>query len=84
MKITIVDSLTKRITFLNYLTQVLKLNNVTAVSARAEDYAIGHRETFDIVTARAVARLNILAEFCLPLWWSFYNLKRFKSKRRIK
>lgn len=86
MKITIVDSLTKRITFLNYLTQVLKLNNVTAVSARAEDYAIGHRETFDIVTARAVARLNILDELCLPLvriGGHFITLKGLKAKEEL-
>ena len=86
LKITIVDSLTKRITFLNYLTQVLKLNNVTAVSARAEDYAIGHRETFDIVTARAVARLNILDELCLPLvriGGHFITLKGLKAKEEL-
>ena len=86
LKITIVDSLTKRITFLNYLTQVLKLNHVTAVSARAEEYAIDHRETFDIVTARAVARLNILDELCLPLVkvdGDFITLKGLKAKEEL-
>ena len=67
LKITIVDSLSKRITFLNYLTKELGLTNVKAVAARAEEYAIDHRESFDIVSARAVARLNILDELCLPL-----------------
>lgn len=67
LKVTIVDSLTKRITFLNHLKKELGLENVTAISARAEEYAIDHRESFDIVTARAVARLNILDELCLPL-----------------
>ncbi len=67
LKIVIVDSLNKRITFLNHLIQELKLTDVLAVAARAEEYAQDHRESFDIVTARAVARLNILDELCLPL-----------------
>ena len=67
LKVTIVDSLSKRITFLNHLTKELGLTNVKAVAARAEEYAIDHRESFDIVSARAVARLNILDELCLPL-----------------
>lgn len=67
LKITIVDSLSKRITFLNHLIKELELDNVKAIASRAEDYAQNHRESFDIVTARAVARLNILDELCLPL-----------------
>lgn len=67
LKITIVDSLSKRITFLNHLIEILELNDVEAIATRAEDYALNHRESFDIVTARAVARLNILDELCLPL-----------------
>jgi len=67
LKITIIDALGKRIKFLNNLLNVLKLNKVTATHARAEEYAKVNRETFDIVTARAVARLNILSEFCIPL-----------------
>ena len=67
LKVTIVDSLSKRITFLKHLIQVLDLKDVDAISARAEEYAVKHRESFDIVTARAVARLNILDELCLPL-----------------
>ncbi|WP_455684504.1 16S rRNA (guanine(527)-N(7))-methyltransferase RsmG [Thomasclavelia sp.] len=67
LKITIVDSLTKRITFLNHLFQELSLSNCKAISARAEDYAKDNREKCDIVMARAVAKLNILDELCLPL-----------------
>lgn len=67
LKITIVDSLNKRITFLNYLIQKLELKETIAVCSRAEEYALKHREQYDIVTARAVARLNILDELCLPL-----------------
>ena len=83
LKITIVDSLTKRITFLKELTHQLGLENVEAISARAEEYAIKHRESFDIVTARAVARLNILDELCLPLvkvGGDFITLKGLKAK----
>lgn len=86
LKITIVDSLTKRITFLNHLTKVLELENVKAISARAEEYAISHRESFDIVTARAVARLNILDELCLPLVkvnGDFITLKGLKAKEEL-
>ena len=67
LKITIVDSLTKRITFLNHLFQELALSDCKAISARAEEYAKDNREKCDIVMARAVAKLNILDELCLPL-----------------
>lgn len=67
LKVTIVDSLTKRITFLQHLFKELQLTNCIAISARAEEFAIDHRESFDISMARAVARLNILDELCLPL-----------------
>lgn len=67
LKVTIVDSLNKRITFLNALFEALELDQVEAVSARAEEYCENHRESFDIVTARAVARFEILDELCLPL-----------------
>ena len=67
LKITIVDSLTKRITFLNHLIKELALTDCKAISVRAEDYAKDNREKCDIVMARAVARLNILDELCLPL-----------------
>ena len=67
LKVTIVDSLTKRITFLNRLFEALELTNCKAISARAEEYAKENREKCDVVMARAVARLNILDELCLPL-----------------
>lgn len=66
-KVTIIDALNKRINFLNDLTQYLNLNNVNAYHKRAEDYVKEKAASFDVVTARAVARLNILAELCLPL-----------------
>jgi 16S rRNA (guanine527-N7)-methyltransferase len=67
INVTIIDSLNKRINFLNDLINDLKLTNVTALHFRAEDYAKNNRESFDVVTARAVARLNMLTELCMPL-----------------
>jgi 16S rRNA (guanine527-N7)-methyltransferase len=68
LKITIVDSLNKRIQFLNHIVNFLHLDNVSCVHGRAEDLARNekHRDQFDLVTARAVAKLNILNELCLP------------------
>lgn len=69
LKVTIVDSLNKRIQFLNHLSEQLKLANVHFVHSRAEEFGQNplYREKFDIVTARAVARLSVLAELCIPL-----------------
>ncbi|MFD2117403.1 16S rRNA (guanine(527)-N(7))-methyltransferase RsmG [Paenibacillus yanchengensis] len=68
LKIVIVDSLNKRIQFLKELVEKLQLDNVTCIHGRAEDIARlpEHRDQYDLVTARAVARLNVLNEFCLP------------------
>ena len=68
LKVTIVDSLNKRITFLNELTTVLGLDKIHLVHDRAETFGqYGQRHMFDVVTARAVAQLNVLSELCLPL-----------------
>ncbi len=67
IKVTIIDALNKRINFLNDLSKELKLDNVLALHIRAEEYAKEKRNSFDVVTARAVARLNVLTELCLPL-----------------
>lgn len=64
-KVTLLDSLGKRITFLNEVIAALDMKNAQAIHARAEEF--GHREEFDLATSRAVARLNILAELSLPL-----------------
>ena len=63
----IIDALQKRINFLNEVITKLGLKNVKALHERAEEFVNKARSSFDIVTARAVARLNILAELCLPL-----------------
>ena len=69
LQITLVDSLRKRIAFLDELIQLLGLSNVTLVWGRAEELGQNpqYREQFDVVIARAVAPLNVLAELCLPL-----------------
>ncbi|MBF0780940.1 MULTISPECIES: 16S rRNA (guanine(527)-N(7))-methyltransferase RsmG [unclassified Granulicatella] len=69
LKVTIVDSLNKRITFLKTLVQELALDEVYCYHDRAETFAQQKqfREMFDVVTARAVARLNLLSELCIPL-----------------
>lgn len=68
LKVTIVDSLNKRIQFLNHLSTSLGLTDVTCIHGRAEDAArkYEHRDQYDLVTARAVAKLAVLNEFCLP------------------
>lgn len=68
LELTIVDSLNKRINFLNHLSAELNLTNCRFVHDRAETFGKGaYRESFDVVTARAVARLSVLSELCLPL-----------------
>ncbi|MFG6113615.1 16S rRNA (guanine(527)-N(7))-methyltransferase RsmG [Halobacillus sp. MO56] len=69
LKVTIVDSLQKRITFLNHLAHELELSDVAFYHDRAENFGKNSkfRESYDIVMARAVARLSVLSELCLPL-----------------
>lgn len=69
LHISIVDSLNKRIGFLNHLAEQLELENVSFYHSRAEDFGRNkkYRESFDIVMARAVARMSVLSELCLPL-----------------
>lgn len=69
LKVTIVDSLNKRISFLEHLADELGLDDVQFVHDRAETFGqkSEFREQFDLVTARAVARMSVLSELCLPL-----------------
>lgn len=68
-KITLVDSLNKRINFLLKVKDALKLNNVEAIHGRVEEIGkkCNHREHYNVVTSRAVAKLNILLEYMMPL-----------------
>ncbi len=69
LKVTLVDSLNKRITFLETVVEELGLENVTCIHGRAEELGKDNkfREKFDMVTSRAVANLRVLGEYCLPL-----------------
>lgn len=64
---TLLDSLNKRIKFLDEVIYNLKLNAIETVHSRAEDFAKESREIFDVAVSRAVAPLNILLEYMLPL-----------------
>ncbi|RNA68019.1 16S rRNA (guanine(527)-N(7))-methyltransferase RsmG [Alteribacter keqinensis] len=69
LDVTIVDSLNKRITFLHALAEELDLTGVSFYHDRAETFGKKkeHREHFDVAMARAVARLPVLSELCIPL-----------------
>ena len=67
LKITLLDSLQKRVNYLNTIIEELGLENIKAIHQRAEEYAKEHREYYDIVTARAVANLKTLSELCIPM-----------------
>ena len=67
LKITLVDSLNKRIEFLKTVIKELNLTNIEAINARIEEFAQNNREKYDIVTSRAVAPLNILIEYNIPI-----------------
>lgn len=88
MNITLVDSLNKRINFLNNVINELKLNKITTIHTRAQELPQNNvsRETFDYTTARAVAPLNILAEYCIPftkIYGEFIALKATKTQEEI-
>ena len=69
LKVTLIDSLGKRLKFLQQVIDTLGLKYIRCEHLRAEDAGRSkqHREKYDLVTARAVARLSVLAEYCLPL-----------------
>ena len=78
--VTLLDSLNKRVNFLNTVINKLGLSNVTTIHSRAEDGARDNklREKFDIATSRAVANMSVLSELCLPyvkIGGSFIALK---------
>ncbi len=88
IEVTIVDSLNKRISFLDHLANVLGLENVQFVHDRAETFGVNpkYRESFDVVTARAVARMSVLSELCLPLvkvGGHFIALKAVNAKEEL-
>jgi len=66
--IVLLDSLNKRVDFLNEVIVKLKLTNIIAIHGRAEDFGqnLEYRESFDLCVSRAVAKLSLLSEYCIP------------------
>ena len=67
IKVTLVDSLNKRINFLNEVIKELNLENIETISTRVEEYGVKNREIYDVVVARAVASLPVLLEYFISL-----------------
>jgi len=68
LKVVLIDSLDKRVKFLNHVIEELGLKDIKAIHARAEEF--GHtkyRESFDFCVTRAVSNLSVISEYCLPL-----------------
>ena len=84
--LTLLDSLGKRVQFLERVCQELGLAVVACIHGRAEEFARDHRGRFDVVVSRAVANLRILAELCLPLVKTggrFLSMKAVDSREEI-
>lgn len=64
--LTLIDSVNKKVNFMNQVIEKLDLKNARAIHTRAEDFAKDHREGFDLVVSRAVANMETLSELCLP------------------
>lgn len=67
LKVVLLDSLNKRVDFLNDVINTLNLKNIEVIHNRAEEYALSHRNGFEVTTARAVANLSILLEYAIPM-----------------
>lgn len=67
LNVTMIDSLNKRVNFLNDVIKKLELENISAFHARAEDFAKTNRESFDYAVERAVAKIPTLIEYAFPL-----------------
>ncbi len=88
LKVTLADSLNKRVNFLNEVITELQLENIVAIHGRAEDLAFekAYREQFDLIVSRAVANLSTLSEYCLPfvkIGGSFISYKSGESDEEI-
>ena len=89
LQVTLMDSLNKRVDFLSEVIDVLKLEGIEAIHARAEDCAKPGqlRETYDLCVSRAVADLSVLAEYCLPyvkIGGRFISYKSEKASEEIR
>ena len=81
LKITLVDSLQKRVNFLNQLISKLNLKNIVVVHSRAEDFCLNNREKFDYSVSRAVAQIPTLSEYLLPLVKIKGQVLMYKSQK---
>lgn len=89
LQVVLLDSLKKRIHFLDEVIKVLDLPDITTIHGRAEDFAKqdNYRETFDLCVSRAVAGLNILSEYCIPFVKNggfFISYKSGKIEEEVK
>lgn len=68
IQFTLLDSLNKRVKFLKEVSELLGLNNIEEIHGRAEDYAsnMNYREMYDLCVSRAVSKLSVLSEYCMP------------------
>ncbi|WP_296127575.1 16S rRNA (guanine(527)-N(7))-methyltransferase RsmG [uncultured Anaerococcus sp.] len=85
--LTLIDSVNKKVNFMNQVIEKLDLNNARAIHTRAEDFAKDHREGFDVVVSRAVANMATLSELCLPfvkVGGLFIALKGPKADEEVK
>lgn len=83
---TLLDAQRKRIDFLREVADALELPNVTPVHARAEEFALLHRASFDLAVSRAVAELRVLCELALPMvkvGGAFYAMKAADCKDEV-
>lgn len=83
VKITLLDSLQKRIKFLNEVIEQLELSDIDTVHGRAEDFAKPDkiREKYDLCVSRAVANLSTLSEYCLPFVKAGGKFISYKSEK---
>lgn len=85
--LTLIDSVNKKVNFMNQVIEKLDLKNARAIHTRAEDFAKDHREGFDVVVSRAVANMATLSELCLPfvkVGGLFIALKGPKADEEVK
>ena len=84
IRVTLIDSLNKRIKFLNEVINVLGLKDIEAIHSRAEEGAMGkYRESFDIAVSRAVANLSTLSELCIPFVRPGGRFIPYKSEKTV-
>ena len=85
--LTLIDSVNKKVNFMNEVIEKLGLTHTRAIHTRAEDFAKENREGFDVVVSRAVANMSTLSELCLPfvkVGGLFIALKGPKADEEVK